>query len=87
MIKALKQGLISFGLIGVCIGVFGVRGEVSAQSSHLFRTYKHEVPPKLSETQEAVSEGKKVFEKRCWYCHGIEGKGDGPAAKTMFPKP
>ncbi len=87
MTKALKQGLISFGLIGVCVGVFGVRGEVSAQSSHLFRTYKHEVPPKLSETQEAVSEGKKVFEKRCWYCHGIEGKGDGPAAKTMFPKP
>lgn len=87
MIKAFKKGLIGFGLIGVCSCFFWVCGEVSAQSSHLFRTYKHEVPQKLQETPEAVAEGKKVYEKRCWYCHGIEGKGDGPASKTMFPKP
>ena len=45
------------------------------------------MPQKLAETPEAVADGKKVYEKRCWYCHGIEGGGDGPAAKTMFPKP
>ncbi|MFN3532082.1 MAG: ethylbenzene dehydrogenase-related protein [Candidatus Brocadia sp.] len=87
MIKALKKGLIGFGLIGVCGSVFWVCEEASAQASHLFRTYKHEVPQKLPETPEAVAEGKKIYEKRCWYCHGIEGRGDGPASITMFPKP
>lgn len=87
MIKAFKSGLISFGIIGASIGVSAICAEVSAQTSQLFRTYKHEVPQKLAETPEAVAEGKKVYEKRCWYCHGIEGRGDGPASKTMFPKP
>lgn len=87
MIKACKKVLVVFGIIGVCTIVFGATSDVFAQASHLFRTYKHEVSPKLPETPDAVAEGKKIYEKRCWYCHGIEGKGDGPAAKTMFPKP
>ncbi|MDN3512277.1 MAG: ethylbenzene dehydrogenase-related protein [Candidatus Jettenia sp.] len=87
MIKACKKVLVGFGLIGICTIVFGTVSDVFAQASHLFRTYKHEVPPKLPETPDAIAEGKKIYEKRCWYCHGIEGKGDGPAAKTMFPKP
>ncbi|MBI2470054.1 MAG: c-type cytochrome [Planctomycetes bacterium] len=87
MIKAFKRVLVSIGLIVVTTCVFVGRSEVPAQASHLFRTYKHEVPQKLSETPDAVAEGKKVYEKRCWYCHGIEGGGDGPASKTMFPKP
>lgn len=87
MIKALKKWLLCFSTIVGCVGFFGNYGEVFGQASHLFRSYKHEVPQKLAETPEAVAEGKKVFEKRCWYCHGINGGGDGPAARTMFPKP
>ncbi len=87
MIKTFKKVLVSLilGLVTIC--VFGEYRQVFAQSSHLFRTYKHEVPQKLPETPEAIAEGKKTYEKRCWYCHGIEGGGDGPASKTMFPKP
>src|SRR3990170_4574461 len=87
MIKALKNGFIGFRLFAVSIGIFGVCAEATAQTSQFFRTYKHEVPQKLQETPDAVIEGKNVYEKRCWYCHGIEGRGDGPASKTMFPKP
>ncbi|MCF6157911.1 MAG: c-type cytochrome [wastewater metagenome] len=88
MIKAFKKGLIGFGLLGVCAaGISGIAAVEEAQASHLFRTYKRETPPKPPETPEAIAEGKKIYEKRCWYCHGIEGGGDGPAARTMFPKP
>jgi DMSO reductase family type II enzyme heme b subunit len=31
--------------------------------------------------------GKQVYEKRCAFCHGIEGKGDGPAAPFLDPRP
>ncbi len=35
----------------------------------------------------AAEEGKKIYEATCWTCHGLEGKGDGPAAATLNPKP
>ncbi|OHB41014.1 MAG: hypothetical protein A2Y11_01545 [Planctomycetes bacterium GWC2_39_26] len=87
MIKAFKSVLVGLGLIVATLSIFSTQGRAFAQTSQLFRTYKHEVPQKLPETADAIADGKKVYEKRCWYCHGIEGRGDGPASKTMFPKP
>jgi len=31
--------------------------------------------------------GKILYERYCASCHGTEGKGDGPAAETLQPKP
>lgn len=31
--------------------------------------------------------GKKVYEKRCWWCHGEKGEGNGPAADFVNPPP
>lgn len=36
---------------------------------------------------EAVKLGETLFKKQCRVCHGAEGKGDGPAADFLFPKP
>jgi mono/diheme cytochrome c family protein len=36
---------------------------------------------------EAVTAGKVIFETSCATCHGPEGKGDGPAAEALDPKP
>ena len=38
-------------------------------------------------TQEARSQASDVFENRCSACHGMEGRGDGPAAANLKPKP
>ncbi len=38
----------------------------------------------LTRNEEA---GKKIYAKRCWWCHGNEGAGNGPAAKFLTPKP
>jgi len=35
----------------------------------------------------SISEGKKIYENACWTCHGLDGKGDGPAAEKLNPKP
>lgn len=35
----------------------------------------------------AQTEGKKIYEKYCWQCHGMAGKGDGPGSKNLNPKP
>jgi mono/diheme cytochrome c family protein len=34
-----------------------------------------------------VALGNKVYQERCALCHGPEGKGDGPAAAGLNPKP
>jgi len=35
----------------------------------------------------SIAAGKEVFIKQCLSCHGPAGKGDGPAAKDLTPKP
>jgi mono/diheme cytochrome c family protein len=34
-----------------------------------------------------VPAGKTIYETRCSPCHGIDGRGDGPAAAAIDPKP
>jgi len=37
--------------------------------------------------KDKVEEGKKVYFKRCVWCHGVEGGGDGPSADRLFTRP
>lgn len=37
--------------------------------------------------QDAAPRGKESYDKWCAGCHGVDGKGDGPAAGTMLPPP
>ncbi|MEE9274583.1 MAG: ethylbenzene dehydrogenase-related protein, partial [bacterium] len=34
-----------------------------------------------------VAKGKKVYEKRCGFCHGEKGDGNGPVADYLHPRP
>lgn len=35
----------------------------------------------------AQESGKDIYMKRCFWCHGEQGRGDGPSAVGMFPRP
>lgn len=41
----------------------------------------------VSNTPESIQKGKGLYQKHCTLCHGIEGRGDGPAARGLKPKP
>ena len=34
-----------------------------------------------------VALGEKIYKQRCVLCHGPQGKGDGPGAAALNPKP
>lgn len=38
-------------------------------------------------TPDIITYGAKAFKTNCSVCHGLEGKGDGPSAGGMNPKP
>ena len=38
-------------------------------------------------SQRSVTEGRKLFQMFCVACHGKGGRGDGPAAVALMPKP
>ena len=37
--------------------------------------------------KDKLEHGKKVYFKRCVWCHGVEGGGDGPSADRLFTRP
>ena len=34
-----------------------------------------------------VAKGKELYDGRCSFCHGSDGKGDGPAGAALQPRP
>lgn len=36
---------------------------------------------------DVIALGKNIYETKCAVCHGMEGKGDGPAQSFLYPKP
>ncbi|MBI5039348.1 MAG: c-type cytochrome [Nitrospirae bacterium] len=42
---------------------------------------------KLAKTPEAIEKGRVIYYKRCSFCHGLQGDGDGPVAYQLIPRP
>ena len=38
-------------------------------------------------TPERIAAGRETYQTKCSICHGPRGRGDGPAALTMIPRP
>jgi DMSO reductase family type II enzyme heme b subunit len=38
-------------------------------------------------TEETIEAGRNLYEKKCGFCHGNEGRGDGPVADYLNPRP
>ncbi len=77
------------GFICMMAGIFAVMSicEDSAQATQVFRVYKKDVGGKIPETSDAIAAGKKIYETKCYYCHGVKGDGNGSDAPRLEPKP
>jgi len=74
-IVKLKIGRILFS--GLMLMAFSIPATVFAQEAQ---------PPDAIKT-DLLEKGKQVYYKRCVWCHGVEGGGDGPAADRLFTRP
>ncbi len=64
------------------------QGDAAAAGSHWMAPQdaaKRRNPVKANSASRA--RGKKLFQANCASCHGVQGKGDGPAGAGLHPKP
>ena len=41
----------------------------------------------IPSSAQSIARGKQLFDQHCQACHGVEGRGDGPAAATLTKRP
>lgn len=41
----------------------------------------------VTASAEIIAKGKSLYDQTCAYCHGLDGKGNGPAAAFLLPPP
>jgi mono/diheme cytochrome c family protein len=45
------------------------------------------ISPLSSQTESTAATGAKLFQMRCFVCHGRDGKGNGPSSNDLAEKP
>ena len=79
----------------VLLGLFIYLAIMAHEKGHSKKLHAHwSAPPEaakranpIQRDQESIARGKKLFQTHCVVCHGPGGKGDGPAAAGLNPKP
>jgi mono/diheme cytochrome c family protein len=63
-------------------------GPVLMGASRVAQLHSHQPPGfRLFDQANPAADGQKLFETRCFVCHGRGGKGDGPSATGLAEKP
>ena len=73
----------------------GGHGEAMDHSTMDHSTMSHWMAPAdeaarlnpIKATQQSIGQGEKLYQQYCMSCHGVNGDGNGPAAKYMNKKP
>jgi len=52
----------------------------------IYETASEKIEPDSS-TKPSLARGEEVYMKKCAFCHGVSGKGDGPASPYSSPRP
>lgn len=84
-------GMMGGGMMGDG-GMMGNGGMMNGASVRHRYVMRHGLPAQyahlrnpLDTSADNVGAGKRLYEHNCSTCHGITGKGDGPAGRTLQP--
>jgi putative copper resistance protein D len=80
-----RRYLIALGLVLLGLGV-ALGLEALFSRSPTFQgvdARRNPFPP----TPDSLAEGARIYRDNCAVCHGTDGRGDGPLAATLYPRP
>jgi mono/diheme cytochrome c family protein len=83
MQKSWMHRALAAGALAGLLGVSGTSGQGAWEAPAAEKAKKNPVPGGAK----AVEAGKKVAQVNCVLCHGESGKGNGPGAAALNPKP
>ncbi len=85
---------LSYALVSLIGGVDAaeyepLKSRVPVMERNVARQMVPPFGPTKNATQHIIAEGKRVYEGKggCHTCHGMEGDGNGPAARQLNPSP
>ncbi len=84
--------LVLTGLIGLgALTLWTARGGRGIRWGHPFGAMHSpaytRIQNPLSPTPEVLIRGRDLYQKYCAACHGLQGRGDGPAGQGLVPPP
>ncbi len=71
--------------VGAGIGILWTADDVAADVKLSPGFMKGANPAKPD--PKMIEEGKKIYFRKCVWCHGVDGAGDGPGADRLWPRP
>jgi len=75
--------------LGDTLGATGVAGQGTAVPAGTpvapseARALRNPIPP----SEQSLATGQQIYVQNCLVCHGVQGRGDGPAALALRPRP
>ena len=71
------------------LAVMAITAGCDVRSGAVMRSVESQASatPPQRQDDPALLEARQVFGSRCVACHGAEGRGDGPAAASLVPRP
>jgi copper transport protein len=82
-------GAVAFSVVGVLV-LYQVTATTpigQAVSVPVVPAFAHLQPDPVPPVPAQIEAGQRIYLQNCATCHGAEGKGDGPAAANLNPKP
>jgi Cytochrome c len=80
--NVLRNDLI-LGIVGMSLGVFFIGQDTGMSQT----TDKKLTKISISQNQSEPGSGKQMYKDYCAVCHGMDGKGDGPAVQFLQAAP
>jgi mono/diheme cytochrome c family protein len=65
----------------------GAAGAVGAPGTPVAPADARFLKNPIAPTDDSLARGQQLYQQNCMVCHGVQGRGDGPAARAMRPPP
>ncbi len=82
------RGMMGRGMMGGMMGQTNSKNiKTDKNGNWIAPSSANKLTNPLNDIAKASREGKSIFNAQCFTCHGTDGKGDGPVAVSLHPKP
>ena len=77
-----RRATVALGCVAVAVGL-----PLAAIAALIPTAVDAVIPNPVPATPASIARGEELFQQNCTMCHGLSGRGDGPLARTLNPRP